>query len=409
MIKKIMPISLLVLSLTGCVTPTTYISEQEAYAERNQEKQRFELNSSEWGNANYEVFWAQPSNKKVACKVPVDIGYKENPSFKTFWDGRCKDGYANGLGRVISLVEGGHVEQIIDVDFSNDDAQYPMVSRDYLLRKTIRGVVKNPLTQSFFFAGIIEDLVENSDGMAYKNELLTYSNPSTHTSCVVKANSLKSTFLIHAQVKGTSVNVQTLEPSIVPKDDDAADVYWYGDIQSPGVHKVRYKNGQVRQIRYNQGRWENVSIRSDGNYWSEFDYVYNNDVVPALTVAQNAAQQASEVEQRYLYELNRKKGNNAAPPKGLDRYTYYEILDFYDGFEQKARATAQAEHERKNAEREAYIAEQQRKTAETQAAVAAFNQGLRDTANTLNDIAQQNRVRFTNCYSSYGITNCYSY
>lgn len=51
-----------------------------------------------------KVVWVQPKNKKEACKVYV--GYSDkNPqndySYKLFWDGECKNGYAYGLGREI--------------------------------------------------------------------------------------------------------------------------------------------------------------------------------------------------------------------------------------------------------------------------------------------------------------------
>lgn len=51
-----------------------------------------------------KIAWVQPKNKKESCKVYVDY-YDKNPtedtSYKLFWDGECKDGYAYGLGREI--------------------------------------------------------------------------------------------------------------------------------------------------------------------------------------------------------------------------------------------------------------------------------------------------------------------
>ena len=51
-----------------------------------------------------KIAWVQPKNKKESCKVYV--GYSDNKptsddSYKLFWDGECKDGYAYGLGREI--------------------------------------------------------------------------------------------------------------------------------------------------------------------------------------------------------------------------------------------------------------------------------------------------------------------
>lgn len=51
-----------------------------------------------------KIAWVQPKNKKESCRVYVGC-YDKNPtedtSYKLFWDGECKDGYAYGLGREI--------------------------------------------------------------------------------------------------------------------------------------------------------------------------------------------------------------------------------------------------------------------------------------------------------------------
>lgn len=49
--------------------------------------------------------YRQPSNKKESCKVwfgyTEDNQYFKEESYKIFWDGGCKNGYADGLGREI--------------------------------------------------------------------------------------------------------------------------------------------------------------------------------------------------------------------------------------------------------------------------------------------------------------------
>ena len=47
--------------------------------------------------------WIQPSNKKDNCKVEVNFGTVDrslDDSYKLYWDGSCKNGKANGLGRI---------------------------------------------------------------------------------------------------------------------------------------------------------------------------------------------------------------------------------------------------------------------------------------------------------------------
>lgn len=52
--------------------------------------------------------WIQPKNKEAACTIAVPAG-KNDPtkdsSYKIFWDGDCKDGYAFGLGREIEKAD----------------------------------------------------------------------------------------------------------------------------------------------------------------------------------------------------------------------------------------------------------------------------------------------------------------
>jgi hypothetical protein len=49
------------------------------------------------------VKWIQPKNKKEACKIYVETNSQDDYTLKDnyvlYWDGECKDGYANGLGR----------------------------------------------------------------------------------------------------------------------------------------------------------------------------------------------------------------------------------------------------------------------------------------------------------------------
>lgn len=52
----------------------------------------------------YKFKFIQPWNKKSTCKIAVPDGDADptrDSSYKIFWDGECKDGYAYGLGREI--------------------------------------------------------------------------------------------------------------------------------------------------------------------------------------------------------------------------------------------------------------------------------------------------------------------
>jgi len=51
------------------------------------------------------TIWIQPANKTESCKVSIDYdeesgNFTLDSNFKMYWDGECKNGYANGLGRM---------------------------------------------------------------------------------------------------------------------------------------------------------------------------------------------------------------------------------------------------------------------------------------------------------------------
>lgn len=56
-----------------------------------------------------EVTYIQPYNKKESCKIWMGTWsgdkYFEEDSYKISWDGKCKDGYASGLGREIETAD----------------------------------------------------------------------------------------------------------------------------------------------------------------------------------------------------------------------------------------------------------------------------------------------------------------
>lgn len=61
------------------------------------------------------VKWVQPHNKKQPCKVYVGYGQEDptqDESFKLYWDGQCKNGYAHGLGREFNMADLTNMWQI---------------------------------------------------------------------------------------------------------------------------------------------------------------------------------------------------------------------------------------------------------------------------------------------------------
>jgi len=98
-------IMLLALSLlSGCsstpkITPPPLLSETEAFKYDEKLLAEYAQLKSNKPVKEHIVKWVQPANKKESCKVYTAKVNKLDDTFKIYWDGKCKNGYANGLGR----------------------------------------------------------------------------------------------------------------------------------------------------------------------------------------------------------------------------------------------------------------------------------------------------------------------
>jgi len=107
--KKIIIAGLGILLFSACsehqeVTyhPIPKLTQQEANKYEKQYLQEYEKIKQNYKN-NEIIKWIQAANKKEPCKVFVGISLQNDrtndPEYKIFWDGKCKNGYAYGLGR----------------------------------------------------------------------------------------------------------------------------------------------------------------------------------------------------------------------------------------------------------------------------------------------------------------------
>jgi hypothetical protein len=99
-----------VVSINGCSELQKEVEQDRAIARmryredellEEAENQIFQIKNSP---SNTKVEWVQPVNKKEPCKVYVSFSGENptlDPSYKLYWDGECKDGFAYGLGREI--------------------------------------------------------------------------------------------------------------------------------------------------------------------------------------------------------------------------------------------------------------------------------------------------------------------
>ncbi|MBV5339018.1 MAG: hypothetical protein J0665_05585 [Deltaproteobacteria bacterium] len=74
----------------------------------------------------------QPVNKKVACKLPTSSDQLQRRNFRQFWDGECKDGYAFGLGRDISISDTHHYDEITIHNGTGEYKNQPSIFYDFV-------------------------------------------------------------------------------------------------------------------------------------------------------------------------------------------------------------------------------------------------------------------------------------
>lgn len=99
----------IVVLLGGCAAPNIPFTEEYAFSFEKQYINEYEQIIAQDKQRHTIVKWIQPANKKENCKIYTGVSEAndraEKESFKIFWDGECKDGYAYGLGREIVILD----------------------------------------------------------------------------------------------------------------------------------------------------------------------------------------------------------------------------------------------------------------------------------------------------------------
>lgn len=92
------------------------------------------------------VKWIQPANQKTPCKVYVGISKTEDRTldddYKIYWDGSCKNGFANGLGREFERGTVLNMEAIVIYQGMQQEPQY-FIQKYHLDNKTQEGDLNN--------------------------------------------------------------------------------------------------------------------------------------------------------------------------------------------------------------------------------------------------------------------------
>lgn len=124
----------------------TKIDENEAFKYVKQYETEYQQIKSNAANTAMPVKWIQAANKTETCKMFV--GYNPNDDrtqkdgYKIFWDGKCKNGYAYGLGREM---ERGFLTNLDAIALYSGEEKEPeyFIQKDNLAHISMEGDVNN--------------------------------------------------------------------------------------------------------------------------------------------------------------------------------------------------------------------------------------------------------------------------
>jgi hypothetical protein len=125
-IIKFFIFGILMTIISGCSGKSLPMVEQEEL-DKYEKSYMAEYQTIKLQNANYQPSfkWVQPKNKKEECKVWVgytptnDRTIKDGYAF--YWDGECKNGYADGLGSAFETAQFADRQQISIYSKGNPD------------------------------------------------------------------------------------------------------------------------------------------------------------------------------------------------------------------------------------------------------------------------------------------------
>lgn len=122
------------------------IDENEAFKYVKQYETEYQQIKSNAANIEMPVKWIQAANKTETCKMFV--GYNPNDDrtqkdgYKIFWDGKCKNGYAYGLGREMERGFLTNLDAIALYSGEKKEPQY-FIQKDNLAHISMEGDVNN--------------------------------------------------------------------------------------------------------------------------------------------------------------------------------------------------------------------------------------------------------------------------
>ncbi len=346
--------------------------------------------------------YIQPVNKSEPCKLPSSQDQLNRNNFRGFWDGQCKNGFAFGLGRDISISDTHHVEEITIYGDDGKIIDSPVVNYDFVHNMAAYRFIRNQALENVFFHEKIKNELGNFS-ISYELGLtngvgdgqITYWSPLSPEVTYINIKNNVVYRYMENKLAGiaNSTNPVMLSQTLEKSSGMAG-----------GFGIVLYANGQARHFKEGSSQPELVILPQE--YTSEISMRYQ-EIVNTQTKISKDIEKAKIMEKEYLYLAC----NGTHKIYNLDKNIANKICTWRDQFQEPLKIAQKQFNE--NLERmksEARSQEEQRRIQEQldyQKRMAQAAERQASAAESANIQNMVNRYKPTTCYSNFGITTCY--
>lgn len=300
------------------------------------------------------VLFVQPSNKIEDCKLPTTQDQIDRPNFQAYWDGKCRNGFAYGLGRDIAISDTHHYEEITVHTGTDDNWSQPAVTIDFANSQVAYRVGGKKFPKRTV---LIQNMETSLSG--FNSTVTLYEVDEKGNSYVVQTSEFNPTKLYFLTENNGAITYKFTDLSTAPAITPDALVF-SSELLDPktnasgGVGVVVFANGTARHYRVVNGQPEPTSLPKA--YTDHLAEKFNQ-IRSATTNAGAKLQSAAQIEREYLY----KACDGEREIEGLDQTTYSKICTWRDQFKEPyAQASAAYQQRLQTMRQQAATAVQQR-------------------------------------------------
>ncbi len=344
--------------------------------------------------------FVQPINQKEACKLPISQEQLDRPNFRSYWDGECKNGFAYGLGRDISISDTHHYDEITTHDGTGDNFSQPRGFYDYVKNQVIYSVGGKQYPES------INIMEHYDDSIAGLNVFRSVGviDASGQEFIVNTADFQPQKIFINASA-GRAVAYKFTDNSSKPAVS-ADELIYSAEVIDPksgsagGVAVAQYANGVTMHFRLNGQQLEPVKLPT--SYLNHLTAKLDQ-VLQATSQVESKLQRVQQLEREYLF----KACSGAQGIRGLDKATYSKICSWRKQFKESYLAAADNyKKQLDNLQQQAAVAAQQRQlqqqiVLQQQMLQQQQNQQVWQQINQTTQQIQQNTQQMLNSTSSW--------